>query len=86
MGKIVQAGFVDEQFVALPKGGIDRLKINTETMQPLIAPIAKGQRVGTVKASFDGKPLGEYPLYALEDVPLASWFGRTWDAIRLWFR
>jgi D-alanyl-D-alanine carboxypeptidase (penicillin-binding protein 5/6) len=84
--KALKAGFTEEQYVTLPKGGIDRLKVSMETTQPIVAPVTRGQRVGTVRASFDGKPLASYPLYALEDVPVASWFGRTWDAIRLWFR
>ena len=39
-------------------------------------------------ASFfiDGKPVGEYPAVALEGVPVAGFFGRTWDTIQLWFK
>jgi D-alanyl-D-alanine carboxypeptidase (penicillin-binding protein 5/6) len=53
--------------------------------QPLVAPISKGQRVGVIKAAFDGRPLAEYPLYALEDVAAGGWFGRAWDSARLLF-
>ena len=45
-----------------------------------------GQRVGTVKVALDGKPIGEFPLVALDDVPPASFFGRAWDTVRLWFK
>ena len=55
-------------------------------VEPLVAPITRGQRVGLVKVTLDAKPVGEYPLVALEEVPLAGLFGRAWDTIRLWFK
>ena len=55
-------------------------------MQPLIAPIQKGQEVGRIKLSLEGKPIGEYPVVALEEVPVAGFVGRTWDALRLWIK
>jgi D-alanyl-D-alanine carboxypeptidase (penicillin-binding protein 5/6) len=30
--------------------------------------------------------MGEYPLIALESVPAAGFFGRTWDTLRLWLK
>ena len=82
----VSAGFVADQYVTLPKGQADKLKLMLETNEPLVAPVARGQRVGAVKVSFDGKPVGEFPLVALTDVAPASFFGRMWDSIRLWFK
>ena len=38
------------------------------TQQPLVAPLAEGQRVGVLRVTLDGKPLGEFPLVALEPV------------------
>jgi D-alanyl-D-alanine carboxypeptidase (penicillin-binding protein 5/6) len=35
--------------------------------------------------SLAGRPLGEYPVVALETVPVAGIFGRAWDSVRLWF-
>ena len=54
--------------------------------QPLLAPVSAGQRVGTIKVSLDGKPVGEYPVVALESVGVAGIFGRTWDSMRLWLK
>ena len=82
----VSAGFVADQYLTLPKGQAEKLKLMLETNEPLVAPIARGQRVGAVKVSFDGKPVGEFPLVALTDVAPASFFGRMWDTIRLWFK
>jgi len=82
----VPAGFVADQYVTLPKGQAQQLKLTLEAVEPLLAPIARGQRVGMVKVTLADKPVGEYPLVALEEVPLASLFGRAWDTIRLWFK
>lgn len=85
-GKTLKAGFVDDVFLTIPKGKIEKLKVTMETAQPLIAPITQGQRVGTVKVAFDGKSLADYPLLALENVPQANLFGRAWDSVRLWWQ
>ncbi|HKW81381.1 MAG TPA: D-alanyl-D-alanine carboxypeptidase family protein [Casimicrobiaceae bacterium] len=82
----VPAGFVVDRYVTLPKGQAQNLKLSLEAVEPLLAPVAKGQRVGTVKVTLDGKPVGAYPLVALSDVAPASVLGRAWDSVRLWFR
>jgi D-alanyl-D-alanine carboxypeptidase (penicillin-binding protein 5/6) len=82
----VPAGFVVDQYVTLPKGHAPQLKLTLEAVEPLLAPITRGQRVGLVKVTLGAKPVGEYPLVALEEVPLAGLFGRAWDTIRLWFK
>ena len=53
---------------------------------PLVAPFAKGQQVGTLKISSGDQPLREVPLVALEPVEQAGVLGRAWDAIRLWIK
>jgi len=80
----VSAGFVADQYVTLPKGQAEKLKISMEAVEPLVAPVTRGQRVGVVRVTLDGKQVGEYPLQALDDVPSANIFGRAWDTLRLW--
>ena len=80
------AGFLRDFQVALPKGGSDKLKATIESVQPLLAPVRAGERVGTLKLALDGRPYGEFPVVALEDVPVAGILGRGWDAIRLFFQ
>ena len=82
----VPAGFVADQYVTLPKGQAQKLKLTMEAAEPLLAPVTHGQRVGAVKVTLEGKPLGEFPLLALDDVAPASFFGRIWDTVRLWFK
>jgi D-alanyl-D-alanine carboxypeptidase (penicillin-binding protein 5/6) len=85
-GDEVKAGFQDDIIVTVPKGEAEKLKAELLTQQPLLAPVAQGQRVGTLRVSHDGKPLAEYPLVALEGVGTAGVFGRAWDTLRLWIK
>ena len=82
----VKAGFLNDFVLSVPKGDADKLKANVVSQQPLLAPIAKGQQIGTLQLSLGDKPIGEYPLVAIDEVPQAGWFGRLWDALRLWIK
>ena len=83
----VGLGSVDAVYVAVPKGEGDRLKTQIERTDPLVAPLAKGQRVGSLKVTTaSGTAIATIPLTVLEDVPQAGLFGRAWDAIRLWIK
>ena len=84
--RVVKAGVKGELYVTVPKGEADKLKAELVAQQPLIAPVAQGQRVGTLRVALDGKPLAEYPLLALEAVGPAGIFGRAWDTLRLWIK
>jgi D-alanyl-D-alanine carboxypeptidase (penicillin-binding protein 5/6) len=82
----LKAGLGEELSVIVPKGDVAKLKAELVSQQPLVAPVQQGQKVGVVRVSLDGKPVGEYPAVALEPVPVAGFFGRTWDTIQLWFK
>jgi len=83
----VGLGSPDAIYVAVPKGEGDHLKTQIERTDPLVAPLAKGQRVGSLKVTTAaGAPIATIPLTVLEDVPQAGLFGRAWDAIRLWIK
>ena len=82
----VKAGFTHDLFMSIPKGAAEKLKATVETQQPLLAPIAAGQKIGTLRVELDGKPYGEFPVVALEQVPLAGILGRGWDSLRLLFK
>jgi D-alanyl-D-alanine carboxypeptidase (penicillin-binding protein 5/6) len=82
--KLGAAGAV---YVTLPKGEGDKLQTKVERTDPLVAPLTKGQRVGSLKVSTAaGAPLAEVPLVVLEPVEQAGIFGRAWDAMRLWIK
>ena len=83
----VGLGSADAIYVAVPKGEGDRLKTQIERTDPLVAPLAKGQRVGSLKVTTaSGTAIATIPITVLEEVPQAGLFGRAWDAIRLWIK
>jgi serine-type D-Ala-D-Ala carboxypeptidase (penicillin-binding protein 5/6) len=72
--------------VAVPAGGASKIKTQVARPDPLIAPIAKGQQVGTLKVTSGDQALLDVPLVALEGVEQAGVLSRTWDAMRLWIK
>jgi D-alanyl-D-alanine carboxypeptidase (penicillin-binding protein 5/6) len=82
----VKAGFRGDLVVAVPKGQGEKLKVELLSLSPLVAPVAEGGRVGNLRVTLEGKPVGEYPVVALEAVPEAGFFGRAWDTLRLWLK
>jgi D-alanyl-D-alanine carboxypeptidase (penicillin-binding protein 5/6) len=82
----VKAGFDRAIMISVPKGDADKLKADLLAQQPLVAPVAQGQRVGVLRLTLDGKPVGEYALLALEPVGVAGILGRAWDTLRLWMK
>ncbi|HEU0277595.1 MAG TPA: D-alanyl-D-alanine carboxypeptidase family protein [Rhodanobacteraceae bacterium] len=78
-------GLAETASVTTPRGQYDKLKATLEIPQRLIAPFTKGQKVGVLKVTFDGKPMLTEPLVALQDAPQGGFFKRLWDAILLWF-
>ena len=88
-GKLSQVGLgsADAIYVAVPKGEGEHLKTQIERTDPLVAPLTKGQRVGSLKVTTaSGTAIATIPLTVLEEVPQAGLFGRAWDAIRLWIK
>jgi len=72
--------------VAVPAGSAAQLKTQVVRPEPLVAPFAKGQVVGSLKVTRAGQPMVDVPLMALEAVEQAGVLGRAWDALRLWIR
>jgi len=56
----VPVGFVADQYVTLPKSQAQNLKLAVEAVEPLVAPVARGQSVGAVDVTLEGKPVDTY--------------------------
>ena len=82
----VKLGRPEAIVVAVPSGSAGKIKTTVARPDPLIAPFTKGQPVGTLKISLADQPLLDVPLVALEAVDQAGFFGRAWDAVRLWIK
>ena len=72
--------------VAVPAGTASRVTTQVARPDPLIAPLAKGQQVGTLKVLSGDQPLAELPLVVLDAVEEAGVLSRAWDAVRLWIK
>ncbi|WAU72438.1 MULTISPECIES: D-alanyl-D-alanine carboxypeptidase PBP5/6 [unclassified Acinetobacter] len=81
----VQIGLAENFNVTMPKGQADKIKTQLVVQPKLNAPLAKGQVVGKLVASLDGKVIAEKPLVALKPVEEASFFARMIDHIKMFF-
>jgi D-alanyl-D-alanine carboxypeptidase (penicillin-binding protein 5/6) len=83
--KTLPLGVTDTVQVTVKRGDYDKLKATMDIPSTLIAPFKKGQQVGTLRITLDGKPVQSVPLVALDDAPQGGFFSRLWDSILLWF-
>ena len=82
---VLAATVAEDVYLTLPKGEYSKVKATITSQQPLIAPIRKGQEIGSIKFTLGDKVLEQRKLVASEDVEIAGMFGRLWDSIKLQF-
>jgi D-alanyl-D-alanine carboxypeptidase (penicillin-binding protein 5/6) len=80
----VPVGVAREQVLTLPRGRVDELQREVTLRDDLVAPLAVGDRVGTVTLRLDGEKVFEGPVVALVAVEQAGLFARLWDALLMW--
>lgn len=81
----VRLGLAQPLLVTLPRGRYPQLKPVMDVPASLVGPVAKGQKIGSVKVMLDGKVLAERPLVALEAVEEAGFFKRLWHELLMWW-
>jgi D-alanyl-D-alanine carboxypeptidase (penicillin-binding protein 5/6) len=86
-GKLDEVGLTVDRdlFVTSQRGHVSSVKAEFELPQTLVAPLAKNTSVGKAKVVVDGQTVATYALYPTADVPVAGFFGRAWDSVRLLF-
>ncbi|WP_137918319.1 D-alanyl-D-alanine carboxypeptidase family protein [Hydrogenophaga sp. 2FB] len=83
----VRLGRAEGVVVSVPAGEGAKLKSEVTRPEPLVAPLLRGQSVGTLRVTLaNGAPVAEIPLTVLETVEESGILGRAWDAIRLWIQ
>lgn len=82
----VQLGVAQPLLVSVARGRYNELKPSIEVPKQLVAPIAKGQSVGMVKVTLDGKVVAQAPLVAVEGVEQGGFFKRLWDGFMMWWK
>lgn len=75
----VAAGLGAPWLLTVPRG--QQVQTSVEIKTGLEAPVAKGDVVGKVLATANGKPIGEAPLVAQADVERANFLMRAWQHI-----
>jgi D-alanyl-D-alanine carboxypeptidase (penicillin-binding protein 5/6) len=72
--------------VAVPRGEKDHLQLTPKVDEPVFAPVAAGQALGTLTVSLDGKVLRTEPLVALTALPEGGLVRRLSDEVQMWFQ
>ena len=80
---VVASTVANDLYLTLPKGEYANVKAVISSTQPLIAPIKKGQVIGTVKFMLNGKMVEQRSIVAAKAVDTAGILGRAWDSIKL---
>jgi D-alanyl-D-alanine carboxypeptidase (penicillin-binding protein 5/6) len=79
-------GVAQPLLVSVKRGQYAQLKPTMDVPKTLVAPIARGQAIGTVRVSLDGKVVAEAPLVALEGVEEAGFIKRLWHELLMWWQ
>jgi D-alanyl-D-alanine carboxypeptidase (penicillin-binding protein 5/6) len=82
----VPLGFEQDVWLTLPRDRFTGLSGLLQMRQPLVAPLAAGEKAGIMKVMRDDAALAEYTVVALEEVPVAGFLSRGWDTLKLLFR
>lgn len=81
----VSVGLLDEALATLPRGRQDQINTTVELQEPLLAPLERGDQVGTVRLTLEGETVFEAPVVALQSVEEGGFFSRLWDMVLMWF-
>jgi D-alanyl-D-alanine carboxypeptidase (penicillin-binding protein 5/6) len=81
----VPLGFQHDIWLTMPRDRFAGVSAVLETRQPLVAPLAAGEKAGIMKLTRDHSPVAEFPVVSLEDVPVGGFLSRGWDTLRLLF-
>jgi len=80
----LSVGVQDEIVLTLQRGKKKSLKTVIEVDQEISAPVALGDKLGTVKLMLGDEEVAQVPLVALEAVEPGNFFARLWDVILMW--
>ena len=80
----VSAGILDEVVLTLPRGKKKHLATEVQMQKDIEAPLAVGDKLGTVVMSLDGETVYRGPVVALAAVEPGGFFARLWDMVLMW--
>ncbi|HZH44874.1 MAG TPA: D-alanyl-D-alanine carboxypeptidase family protein [Lysobacter sp.] len=81
----VLLGVAEPLMVTVPRGRYRELRPVMDVPKTLVAPIRKGQAIGTVKVMLGGKVIAQRPLVATQAIEEAGFFKRLWHDLLMWW-
>ncbi len=79
----LSVGVLKDEYMTIPAGQYQKLKLTSKVTKNLVGPIKVGTQVGELVVELDQKVIHKQPLYALENIDQAGFFGRMKDSIKL---
>ena len=83
--KEIELGVSEDIYVTIPRGQDDALSAELQLQETIIAPVAKGESLGTAIVSFGEELLVEKPLVALDDYAEGGFMQRLSDSVLMYF-
>jgi serine-type D-Ala-D-Ala carboxypeptidase (penicillin-binding protein 5/6) len=77
--KQVSLGVAEDILVTTARSHYKNIKPSIELASEIVAPISKGQVLGTVRIQLGDETLAEHPLVALQDIAEGSWWQKLMD-------
>nr|WP_183947230.1 D-alanyl-D-alanine carboxypeptidase family protein [Rehaibacterium terrae] len=81
----VRLGVAQPVLATVPRGRYEQVRAEMDVPTTLVAPIAAGQPIGTLRLRLDDRLVVEQPLVALEAVPEGGFFRRLMDEFWMWW-
>ena len=81
----VKVGLAEDLTVTLPRGQVQKLAATMILDKSVIAPVAKGDRLGVVEVRAGDQVVHTADLVALQDVEEGGLFRRLFDTVRMFF-
>ncbi len=79
-------GVSQDLHISFPAGSYKKLSATIDIQPAIIAPVKKGQKIGTLNISLDNNIIEETPLVALQTIEEGGLWRRSIDGIKLMFK
>jgi len=78
-------GLTNDLYITIPRGRYDKLNATMNINDKVMAPVNKGQQLGTVEVTLEGDQIASRPLVGLHDVTAGDFLQRMSDKVMLMF-
>ncbi|CAI8785208.1 MULTISPECIES: D-alanyl-D-alanine carboxypeptidase family protein [Methylococcus] len=82
----VPVGVDEDLYATFPRGQFQNLKTAMEVDADAMAPVRKGDRLGSIRVTFNNETIIQRDLVALQEVPEGGIFRRALDHVLLWLK